>query len=241
MKKAKILWVDDEIDLLKPYILFLQEKGYHVDSANNGRSAIERCGQSFYDILFLDEQMLGLSGLETLVEINALYPNIPVVMITKSEDEGDMTKAIGNKIADYLIKPVNPNQVLLSIRKILDKNEIISETNIGMYRHEFGKLSGEIDACISAEDWAELYKKLVYWEMELARWQSPAHEMILAQKEDASRAFGRFIRNHYIGWYEEAPDKPLLSHELFRTKAYPILNRGEKLFFVLIDNFRLDQ
>ncbi len=241
MKKAKILWVDDEIDLLKPYIFFLKEKGYDVDSVNNGRAAIELCGQSLYHILFLDEHMPGLSGLDTLVEINALYPNIPVVMITKSEDEGIMTKAIGNKIADYLIKPVNPNQILLSIRKILDKNRIISETNTEVYRDEFRKLSDEIGHCSSACDWIELYKKLVYWEVELSHSQSPIHEMILAQKEEANRGFGKFIKTNYQSWFRDVAGKPVLSPAVFSEKVYPVLDRGEKLFFVLIDNFRFDQ
>ena len=159
MKKAHILWADDEIDLLKPYILFLEEKGYRVDSVNSGRDAIEKCRKLFYDIIFLDEHMPGLSGLETLSEISAFRPTIPVVMITKSEDEGIMKKAIGKKIADYLIKPVNPNQILMTIKKIWKKTKLLAKYTIN-YREEFSRLSNEINNCRTAEDWTELYKNL---------------------------------------------------------------------------------
>ena len=178
MKKAHILWADDEIDLLRPYVLFLEEKGYGVDTVNSGRDAIEMCRSSVYDIIFLDEHMPGLTGLETLSEIAASHPELPVVMITKSEDEGIMDKAIGKKIADYLIKPVNPNQILMTIKKKLEKNEIISETNTIHYREEFGRLSSEMNNCRSAEGWTALYKKLVSWEVELVLLQHPLQELL---------------------------------------------------------------
>lgn len=241
MKKAHILWADDEIDLLKPYILFLEEKGYGVDSVNSGRDAIEKCRKSFYDIIFLDEHMPGLSGLETLSEISAFSPTIPVVMITKSEDEGIMEKAIGKKIADYLIKPVNPNQILMTIKKNLEKNEIITETNTINYREEFSRLSSEINNCRTAENWAELYKKLVFWEIEFAQSQHPMHEMLSLQKSEANGQFGRFVKRNYHKWMQAPDAGPLLSHEVFKNLVFPILDKEEKLFFILIDNFRFDQ
>ncbi|MDO5523154.1 MAG: PglZ domain-containing protein [Bacteroidia bacterium] len=241
MKKTRILWADDEIDLLKPYVLFLEEKGYEVHSVNNGRDAVEKCRQLFYDIVFLDEHMPGLSGLETLSEISALRPAVPVVMITKSEDEGIMTKAIGKKIADYLIKPVNPHQILMAIKKNLEKNEIIIETNTINYREEFGRLSNEISHCQTAEDWAALYKKLVFWEMEFDQLQNPMREMLLMQKTEANNRFGKFIKRNYEGWFQRPESQPEMSHHVFKNRVFPVLDRGEKLFFILVDNFRLDQ
>ncbi len=241
MKKAHILWADDEIDLLKPYILFLEEKGYGVEPVNNGRDAIEKCRESFFDIIFLDEHMPGLSGLETLSEISAFRPTVPVVMITKSEDEGIMTKAIGKKIADYLIKPVNPNQILMTIKKNLEKNEIISETNTINYREEFSRLSNEINNCRTAEDWGELYKKLVFWEIEFAQSQHPMREMLSLQKSEANGEFGKFVKRNYEKWLQLPESRPLLSHEVVKKRVFPVLDKGEKLFFILIDNFRFDQ
>ncbi|MDO5664393.1 MAG: PglZ domain-containing protein [Bacteroidia bacterium] len=241
MKKAHILWVDDEIDLLKPYILFLEEKGYSVDPVNNGRDAIEKCRKTIYDIIFLDEHMPGLSGLETLSEISAFLPSTPAVMITKSEDEGIMEKAIGKRIADYLIKPVNPNQILMTIKKNLEKNEIISETNTINYREEFGRLNSEIYNCRTAEDWAELYKKLVSWEIEFAQSQHPMQEMLFLQKSEANGEFGKFVKQNYEKWLQISEKNPLLSNTVFKNRVFPILDKGEKIFFILIDNFRFDQ
>lgn len=240
MKNARLLWIDDEIDLLKPYILFLQEKGYDVDTVNSGQDGLEKCRESFYDLIFLDEHMPGLSGLETLTEINAILPNVPVVMITKSEDEGIMNKAIGRKIADYLIKPVNPNQILLTIKKNLDKKDIISEENTANYREEFSKLSNEINNCNSVKDWQEVYKKLVYWELEFDQSQNPMQEMLMMQKSEANKEFGKFIKRNYESWFQDE-ERPVLSNDLFKTHIFPSLDKDEKLFFILIDNFRLDQ
>ncbi len=241
MKKAHILWADDEIDLLRPYVLFLEEKGYGVDTVNSGRDAIEKCRSSVYDIIFLDEHMPGLTGLETLSEIAASHPELPVVMITKSEDEGIMDKAIGRKIADYLIKPVNPNQILMTIKKKLEKNEIISETNTIHYREEFGRISNEMNNCRSAEDWSALYKKLVFWEVELALLQHPLQELLTVQKTEANGGFGKFVKRNYENWLLDAGSGPLLSHGVFQQRVFPVLDKGEKLFFILIDNFRFDQ
>ncbi len=241
MKNANFLWIDDEIDLLKPYILFLEEKGYSVDTANSGQDAIEMCRTSYYDMIFLDEHMPGLSGLETLVEINALLPNVPVVMITKSEDEGIMNEAIGRKIADYLIKPVNPNQILLTIKKNLDQKNIISQQNTVSYREDFNKLSFEINSCNSTKDWQEVYKKLVYWELEFSNSQNPMQEMLMMQKTEANHEFGKFVKRNYEGWFQGDKSRPIMSNDLFKIHVFPSLDKGEKIFFILMDNFRLDQ
>ncbi len=241
MSKARFLWVDDEIDLLKPYVLFLEEKGYTMECANNGRDAIELARTVPFDIIFLDEHMPGLSGLETLTELHASIPDVPVVMVTKSEDEGIMNRAIGKKIADYLIKPVNPNQVLLTIKKILNKKELISEETTVNYREVFDQLSVEIAGCRSAEDWADVYKKLVYWELELDQLQNPLKELLASQKAEANNAFAKFIRKNYQKWMLHETDRPLMSPFLFDKFVFPILRNEEKLFFILIDNFRFDQ
>ncbi len=241
VKRAKILWADDEIDLLKPYILFLNEKGFDVVDVNNGLDAIDKCHEESFDLIFLDEHMPGISGLDTLSIINQSHPHLPIVMITKSEDEGIMEKAIGRKIADYLIKPVNPHQILLSIKKILEKQEIISETNVENYRDDFSQLSIDINNCNSPEDWMSIYRRLVQWDLTLTDTNSTMLEMLLMQKQEANVSFGRFVKNHYQDWFRQHSRAPLLSHNVFDEYVIPHLNKGEKLFFILIDNFRLDQ
>lgn len=241
MKKIRFLWVDDEIDLMRPYILFLEEKGYEVTTVNNGQDAIDACKESYFDLIFLDENMPGLSGLETLTHINAALPSTPVVMVTKSEDEGIMNKAIGKKIADYLIKPVNPNQILMTIKKNLEKSTIIHDQTTAGYREEFVKLSMKINACETFEDWMEAYKALVYWELELSDAQNEMLEMLMMQKADANNEYAKFIKRNYQHWMTVPEDKPMQSPDLFKKRVFPMLDNNEKLFFVLIDNFRLDQ
>ena len=241
MHKAHFLWVDDEIDLLRPYVLFLEEKGYLMECANNGHDAIERTREKSFDMIFLDEQMPGLSGLETLNHLHDTAPDVPVVMVTKSEDEGIMECAIGRKIADYLIKPVNPNQVLITIKKIFDKKELISDAITDNYRQVFNQLSGEIESCCSAEEWMALYRKLVYWELELHPAENSMRDLLASQKMEANSAFARFIRKNYPRWMRGDDTSPLMSPALFEKAVFPVLARREKLFFILIDNFRLDQ
>lgn len=242
MKKDKILWADDEIDLLKPYILFLTEKGYEVVPVVSGQDAIDFCREQAFDIIFLDENMPGLTGLETLAHIKEIAPNTPVVMITKSEEESIMNQAIGNKIADYLIKPLNPNQLLLSIKKNVHKNVIISQTTTESYQQEFARLGMRIHDRLEADEWMELYKRIVYWELELeSSTEGAMKEMLLMQKEEANNAFGKFVKNHYEDWMGQPDDRPLMSPDLFKKRVFPLLDAGEKVFFFLIDNFRMDQ
>jgi len=241
MKKKRILWADDEIDMLRPHVLFLEEKGYEIITVNSGQDALDSFKEEDFDLVFLDENMPGLSGLETLTHIKEINPNVPVIMITKSEDEGIMTHAIGKKIADYLIKPVNPNQILLSIKKNLHKDDIVTEVTIESYREEFNKIGMQINMASNYEEWAEVYKKLVYWEMELTDSQNPLVEMIKAQKQDANNSFAKYIKRNYESWIKYPDNRPVLSVDLFKKKIFPVLDEGEKVFFVLIDNFRLDQ
>lgn len=248
MNKAQFLWVDDEIDLLKPHILFLEEKGYSTECATNGHDAIKKCNSKIYDLIFLDEHMPGLTGLDTLAEIKENSPNVPVVMITKSEDEGIMDRAIGKKIADYLIKPVNPTQILTTIKKILEKERLVSGTVSDTYRKEYNSLNNAIGSCLTADNWIALYRKLVYWEVELERYNYQIKELPEIQIAEANISFAKFVRENYKNWInselntkEKSPDNPVISSQLFKKYVFPILDNGEKLFFILIDNFRLDQ
>jgi len=241
MKKDRILWVDDEMDLLRPYILFLEEKGYDVITATNGKDAIELCQKESYDIIFLDENMPGLSGLETLAFIKDIDPTVPMVMITKSEEENIMNMAIGSKIADYLTKPVNPSQILLTLKKNIHKKEIVTEHTTTTYQTEFGRIGMQINDSLTYENWVEVYKKLVYWELELAETDNGMDEMLKMQKTEANNTFTKFIRINYVDWFEHPENRPLMSQDLFKTKVFPLLDKGEKVFFVLVDNFRYDQ
>ena len=236
----KILWADDEIDLLKPHIMFLQAKGYAVETANNGRDALDALAREHFDLILLDENMPGISGLETLTQINQLYPQLPVIMITKSEEENLMNQAIGNKIADYLIKPVNPSQILLSLKKNLHSSELVAAQATTSYQQEFQRLSSLIARAESIEDFYELYRTLVYWEMNLATTETHMDEMLAMQTRDANYNFTKFVKVNYEDWVNTA-DHPLMSHELFKTRVFPAIDKGEKIFFILIDNFRLDQ
>ncbi len=241
MRKDKILWADDEIDLLKPHILFLEEKGYEVTPVISGQDAIDCCREQTFDIIFLDENMPGLTGLETLSTIKEIAPTVPVVMVTKSEEESIMNQAIGNKIADYLIKPVNPNQLFLSIKKNLHKDDIITSATTVSYQQEFGRIGMQIGDSLTADDWMEVYKKIVYWELELEENQVQMQDMLIMQKREANNAFGKFIKKNYLDWIRYPDQRPLMSPDLFKKKVFPLLDQEEKVFFILIDNFRFDQ
>ena len=241
MKKDRILWADDEIDLLRAYIIFLEEKGYEVVTATNGKDAVDLCHKESFDIIFLDENMPGLSGLETLSLIKDIDPNVPMVMITKSEEENIMNMAIGNKIADYLTKPVNPSQILLTLKKNIHKKEIFSEHATSQYQSQFGRIGMQINDSLTLNDWKEVYKKLVYWELELAEAENGMDEMLKMQKTEANNTFTKFIKKNYVDWFEHTENKPLMSTDLFKTKVFPLLDNGEKVFFILVDNFRYDQ
>lgn len=239
--KNTILWVDDEIDLLQPYILFLQEKNYTVLTSNNGQDAIELCGEHpELDIVFLDEQMPGLSGLEVLQEIKQAYPQLPVVMITKSEEERIMDEAIGQKIADYLIKPVNPSQILLCLKKHIHEKQIVEEHTNTSYREEFSDISYMINTATTLDEWFAIYKTLTRWDLELQTVDSSMAQMLDMQRSQANVAFAKFIQKNYEGWFQST-ERPLLSPDIFKKVLFPMLDNGEKIFFVVIDNFRYDQ
>ncbi|KIA86779.1 bifunctional response regulator/alkaline phosphatase family protein [Flavobacterium sp. AED] len=243
MDKIKILWVDDEIDLLKPHILFLEKKNYEVTTCNNGRDAVDIFEENNFDIVFLDENMPGMSGLETLSEMKEKKSSVPMIMITKSEEEYIMEEAIGSKIADYLIKPVNPNQILLSLKKNLDHSRLISQKTTLDYQKEFRKITMEMAMVNSYEDWIELYKKLIFWELELENINDQSMvEILESQKTEANSQFGKFIERNYEDWFKPKADKPVQSHTLFRELVVPeIVKKDKPILFVVIDNLRYDQ
>ena len=241
MSTAKILWVDDEIQLLKPHILFLEKKNYNVTPCTNGADAVQLIGEETFDIIFLDENMPGLSGLETLSQIKEKLPNLPVIMITKSEEEYIMEEAIGSKIADYLIKPVNPNQILLSLKKNLDNSRLVSEKTTSSYQQEFRKISMDLAMVNTYEDWIELYKKLIHWEIQLESISDVGMTEILeSQKNEANSQFFKFIKKNYQSWFE-GNDHPVLSHELFKKVIVPKIDKENGTLLIVIDNLRYDQ
>jgi CheY-like chemotaxis protein len=242
MNHINILWVDDEIDLLKPHILFLEKKNYQVTTCKSGTEALEVLDEKNFDIVFLDENMPGLTGLETLNEIKEKRDTLPVVMITKSEEEYIMEEAIGNKIADYLIKPVNPNQILLSLKKNLDHSRLVSEKTTSNYQQEFRKIAMDLSMVNSYEEWVNLYQKLIYWEIQLENIEDAGmFEILESQKSEANTQFGKFIDKNYPSWFEPHTDAPTLSHTLFKNKVVPELSKEQPTLLVVIDNLRYDQ
>lgn len=244
MSNIKILWADDEIDVLKPHIIFLNNKGYDVSTVTNGLDAIEEAKKTPFDIIFLDENMPGISGLEALSQIKTLMPDVPVVMITKSEEEHIMEDAIGSKIADYLIKPVNPSQILLSIKKLIDNKRLVSEKTTMGYQQEFRSISMAFMDDMNFEEWKNIYRKLVYWDLELNQAEEGGMQEVLeTQKTDANHNFSKFIKNNYLNLLKSTDDdkRPIMSNTLLRKKVFPLLDSEETVFFLLIDNLRYDQ
>jgi len=244
MDSVRILWTDDEIDLLKPHLLFLKEKGYEVVTASNGNDALELARTQPFDIIFLDENMPGLSGIETLSRLKNILPEIPVIMITKSEEEHIMEEAIGSKIADYLIKPVNPNQILLALKKILENKRLISEKTTSAYQQEFRNIGMSLSDKLSLDEWKEVYKKLVYWELELEQNSGDGmYEILTSQKSEANNLFARFIERNYASWLKNPEQNaPVMSHQLMKKKVFPVMDASaDPVFMLLIDNLRYDQ
>ena len=241
MTNGKLLWVDDEVNMLKAHIIFLEQKGYEVTTLTNGYDAVEQCQQEDFDLVLLDENMPGLSGLETLQRIKDIRPDLPVVMVTKSEEENIMNQAIGAKIADYLIKPVNPNQILLTLKKNIHKSEIVAEVAQTNYRQDFGRIGMQISDSLTPDEWKDVYRRLVYWELELAQSSSPMSEMLAMQKEEANQAFAKFVRRHYADWIQQSDERPMMSMDVFKKVVFPLLNEGQKVFLLVLDNFRYDQ
>jgi len=243
MSLARILWVDDEIEILEAHKLFLEMKGYELTTMTNGFDAIEFLTNHQVDFILLDESMPGMSGLETLQRIKQIHPHIPVVLVTKNETESLMEEAIGSQITDYLIKPVNPNQVLLTLKKNLETKRLVTEKIVSDYQQQFRKMFDALDQSPTYQSWKELYSRLVFWELELEK--SDADEMVevlLNQKKEANQSFFKFVSRNYISWMNASvDDAPLLSHQFFKHKILPHLTQQNPLVWIIIDNFRLDQ
>ena len=240
MSKQQILWADDEIDLLKPHILFLQNKGYEVTTVTNGRDALDAMATQNFNLIILDENMPGISGLEALQQIKIQQPNVPVIMITKSEEENIMNQAIGGEIADYLIKPVNPMQILSSIKKNLHSEALVTQKVTIDYQQQFMNISQRINSASAIEDWYDIYSTLVRWELTLSNTETNMDEMLRMQKSEANAAFAKFVKRNYEQWIT-TDNHPVMSHQVFKSAVVPLLNEGHKVCFIVIDNFRFDQ
>ena len=242
MEKIKILWADDEIDLLKPHVLFLSAKGYDVCTVLSGNEALEKIRNEYFDIVFLDENMPGLTGIDTLQEIKKIKKSLPVIMITKSEEEMIMENAIGSEISDYLIKPVNPNQILLSIKKNLDEKKLVSQKSVTEYQQEFRKIAMRLNERMDWREWTDFYKEMVYWDMQLDLAKEPSMtETFDMQKNEANLQFCKYVERNYVSWINQPKDAPLLSHNLFKQKVTPHIGKGNPVYFLLIDCLRYDQ
>ncbi len=241
--KVKILWVDDEIDLLRSHIMFLEQKEYQVLTSTNGEDAIDMANKHDFDLVFLDENMPGLSGLETLTKIKETHPSLPVVMVTKSEEENIMDQAVGAKIDDYLIKPVNPKQILLSIKKHVHNRELISEKTTSDYQQAFGKIGQQIAFARTFNDWVDIYKKLTQWSIDISESSDGSiGEVFSMQMAEANNEFGKFIKNNYTSLFSSgSSEKPLMSHNVMRNLVFPLVDSGQNVIFILLDNFRYDQ
>lgn len=242
MAKIRVLWADDEIDLLKPQIMFLENKGYEIIPVTNGQDAIDIVKEEEVDVVFLDESMPGLSGLETLPKIKEIKQHLPVVMITKNEEEDLMEEAIGSQITDYLIKPVKSQQIQLTLKKIVDNKRLIKEKTQSNYQQEFQRLFMRMQDQLDHEEWAELYKKLVFWELELEKSNTVEMAEILgSQKAEANKEFCKYISRNYLDWFKNSSEGPLLSHQVMKEKVFDLLKQDKPTFFILVDNLRYDQ
>lgn len=237
-----VLWADDEIELLKPHVMFLEQKGYNVTTATSGNDAIDLVKANGFDIVLLDENMPGLNGLDTLVQIKEYQPSLPVVMITKSEEEAIMEEAIGSQISDYLIKPVNPSQILLTLKKNLDDKRLVSEKTTSGYQQEFRQIGMQLGSRMDTQEWMDIYRKLVHWELQLENSDEESmDEIFQMQKTEANQQFARFVENNYTDWIQgKGDDIPLMSHNLFKNKVAPMMANGP-VYMLLIDNLRFDQ
>ena len=238
MTNGLLLWADDEMELLRPHLLFLEKKGYEVVTVTNGLDAIEECRQRSFDLVLLDEMMPGLTGIETLQRIKEIQPTVPIVMVTKSEEEDIMNQAVGQNISDYLIKPVNPNQILLTLKKFIHKREIVAEVTQTAYQQQFQQLSIQMMDCRTWDDWTEMYRQLVKWELQLSATDSAMSDMLRMQKEEANISFAKFVKKNYLNWLE---NRVMMSPDIFKKKIFPTLSEGKKVFMIVLDNFRYDQ
>lgn len=242
---AKILWADDEIDLLKPHLIFLKSKGFDVVTATNGHDAVEIYNEEAddIDVVFLDESMPGLTGLEALPRIKERNPAVPVVMITKNEAEHVMEEAIGSQISDYLIKPVHPNQILLTLKKLMDNKRLVSEKTAMDYQQEFRQIFMQITGGLDHVEWVDAYRKIINWELKVdANEATGVTDILSQQKQQANTEFSKFVVKNYFDWVDKTKEVgPVMSHSLLRKHVFPHIGKGVPTIVLLLDNLRYDQ
>ena len=242
MDNTRILWVDDEVENLKPHIIFLESKGFQVLTATNGSDALSILGENTVDAVLLDEHMPGQSGLDILPDIKILRPSLAIIMVTKSEEEGLMEQAIGEDIADYLLKPVQPRQILSSLMRLLDRKQLVSDRSISAYQSGFRELSESINDADSWTSWTAVYKELIKWDKKLSGSDAESmRPMLDHQKEEANRIFSRFWAENYSFWLNSKDSPCYFSHQIFQNKVSPHVKSGKKSVVLIFDNLRLDQ
>jgi len=242
-KKGRILWVDDEIELLKSHILFLRSRGFDVTSVSNGKDAIELVAKENFHLVLLDEMMPGLDGLSTLETIKETSPGLPIIMITKNEEESLMEKAIGKKITDYLTKPVNPSQILMACKKVIDQQRIATEQAAQNYMSEFHRISNKLYDKLNSNDWIEIYSKLARWDLEFDDYPDLGlKETLVDQFRDCNIEFAKYIEKKYPEWLKsDYHFRPTLSPDVLKKNVFPLLKENKKVLFIILDCMRLDQ
>lgn len=243
MATRRVLWADDEIELLRPHILFLNERGYDIHAVTSGEDAVRAVARETFDAVLLDEQMAGLDGLATLQRVKRIQPALPVIMITKSEEESLMEEAIGGKIDDYLTKPVNPSQILSALKRILESRSISQERLNRDYVAEFNRINDEIETeDLDWDDWLELGVRLSRWAIDISAMRETSLQDLLDQQmQTANIAFAKFVEKNYPAWMKMKRDeRPPLSSDVVREWVVPHMQKGEQVLFLVLDCLRLD-
>jgi len=241
-RKQKILWVDDEIDLLESHIIYLRDRGYNVICENSGEDAIERCSNEDIDLVLLDEMMTGMDGLSTLRIIKDKYPDIPVILVTKSEEEWLMDEAISEKISNYLIKPVNPSQILIACKRILDDSKIANDKITKDFLKYYSTIQNLNIHNLDYDDWTEIFDNLCDWFIKLEDYDNGSFtEMLFEQKSILNKQFSNFIKNNYQTWIKKPLERPNISSDIFKNTLKPIIEKNNHLVFIIIDCLRFDQ
>ncbi|MBM4404219.1 MAG: bifunctional response regulator/alkaline phosphatase family protein [Candidatus Cloacimonetes bacterium] len=241
MKLMRILWVDDEVDMLKPFVLFLEDRDYHVETCNNGSDAIDKVLEIKYDLIILDEMMPGLDGLTTLQEMKRINPSLPIIMVTKSEEEGLMDRAIASQIADYLIKPINPNQIIMAIKKIFQADEIRANRIGEQYTRFISQLNQRLFSSPTWEEWAQIYREMSYWELQIDQVNDEGlRQTHFLEKRNCNTEFTNYVERNYRKWLQ-SDERPNLSFDLISQYVAPNLERNVPVYFIIVDCMRLDQ
>ncbi|MEE9162159.1 MAG: response regulator [Candidatus Neomarinimicrobiota bacterium] len=242
-ERGRILWADDEIDLLKPHVLFLEDQGYAVTPVHSGEDAVHAVDEGAYDLVLLDEMMDGMDGLHTLQEIKAGNPALPIIMITKNEEEWLMDEAIAANISGYLTKPVNPSQIFMLCKSMLEKSRIRSDKTTSRYLSMFQELSQRVDTAETLTDWTDLFHELTNWDIEFDEHRDLGlEELLVEQHLTANQRFGQIVAANYRGWLEgDDQDGQVFSHRVLDRFVKPHLEAGSRVVLLVVDCLRLDQ